>query len=86
MVLTRINNTPVPFGATVSSLTKPDNHSSFVGDAGQTWLTGLGKQGRLLVKWGTTAADQCQVTWRMPNTLRFWCRNLTRAMSVSLLE
>ncbi|ENZ88218.1 type 1 fimbriae anchoring protein FimD [Salmonella enterica subsp. houtenae serovar 16:z4,z32:-- str. RKS3027] len=68
MVLTRINNTPVPFGATVSSLTKPDNHSSFVGDAGQTWLTGLGKQGRLLVKWGTTAADQCQVTWRMPNT------------------
>lgn len=35
MVLTRINNLPVPFGATVSSLTKPDNHSSFVGDAGK---------------------------------------------------
>ncbi|VDZ81050.1 outer membrane usher protein [Salmonella bongori] len=52
MVLTRINNLSVPFGATVSSLTKPDNHSSFVGDAGQAWLTGLEKQGRLLVKWG----------------------------------
>lgn len=45
MVLTRINNLPVPFGATVSSLTKPDNHSSFVGDAGQAWLTGLENKG-----------------------------------------
>lgn len=68
MVLTRINNLPVPFGATVSSLTKPDNHSSFVGDAGQTWLTGLEKQGRLLVKWGPTAADRCQVSYRIPSS------------------
>lgn len=68
MVLTRINNLPVPFGATVSSLTKPDNHSSFVGDAGQAWLTGLEKQGRLLVKWGPTAADQCQVSYRIPGS------------------
>ncbi|ECZ7025044.1 fimbrial outer membrane usher protein [Salmonella enterica] len=68
MVLTRINNLPVPFGATVSSLTKPDNHSSFVGDAGQAWLTGLEKQGRLLVKWGPTAADQCQVSYRIPSS------------------
>jgi outer membrane usher protein len=32
-----------------------------VGDAGQVYLTGLPETGELLVKWGETAAQQCQV-------------------------
>lgn len=53
----------VPFGAiaTLISDSSADNISSIVGDAGQVYLTGLPETGELLVKWGETAAQQCQV-------------------------
>ncbi|MBG5884702.1 fimbrial biogenesis outer membrane usher protein, partial [Providencia alcalifaciens] len=53
----------VPFGAiaTLTSDNSADNISSIVGDAGQVYLTGLPETGELLVKWGETAAQQCQV-------------------------
>lgn len=53
----------VPFGAiaTLTSDNSADNMSSIVGDAGQVYLTGLPETGELLVKWGETAAQQCQV-------------------------
>lgn len=53
----------VPFGAiaTLMSDNSADNMSSIVGDGGQVYLTGLPEIGELLVKWGETAAQQCQV-------------------------
>ncbi|SUG90213.1 outer membrane usher protein SfmD [Salmonella enterica subsp. enterica] len=86
MVLTRINNLPVPFGATVSSLTKPDNHSNFVGDAGQAWLTGLEKTRAVISEVGANSSRP--VSGLLSYTelpLRFWRRNLTRAMPVILV-
>ncbi len=54
---------PVPFGAiaTLTSDNSTDNISSIVGDGGQIYLTGLPEVGELLVKWGDTATQQCQV-------------------------
>ncbi|HHR6046261.1 TPA: FimD/PapC C-terminal domain-containing protein, partial [Providencia alcalifaciens] len=55
----------VPFGAIATLITdnRADNMSSIVGDGGQVYLTGLPETGKLLVKWGDAAAQQCQVNF-----------------------
>ncbi|WP_369454354.1 fimbria/pilus outer membrane usher protein [Morganella morganii] len=55
----------VPFGAIATLI---DNHSGeaisgITGDAGQVYLTGLPETGKLQVKWGETAAQQCQISF-----------------------
>ena len=53
----------VPFGAIASLQTTPqaEETSSIVGDGGQVYLTGLPPSGKLSVKWGEAANQQCQV-------------------------
>lgn len=60
---------PVPFGATAElvnigeegSDTSPN--SGIVGDDGQLYLSGVGPQAQVRVKWGNGTAQQCQVTF-----------------------
>lgn len=65
-LLTRAGS-PVPFGATVSALNGPNGNASIVGDGGQVYLAGLADSGRLQVKWGNGAAQQCQVSYQLAN-------------------
>ncbi|UNH24761.1 fimbria/pilus outer membrane usher protein [Moellerella wisconsensis] len=55
----------VPFGAIATLITdnSTENINSIVGDGGQVYLTGLPETGKLLVKWGEAAAQQCQVNF-----------------------
>ncbi|AIA47208.1 fimbrial biogenesis outer membrane usher protein [Serratia sp. FS14] len=65
-LLTRSGD-PVPFGATVSDLNSPSDKGSIVGDGGQVYLAGMAESGRLLVKWGNDAAQQCQANYQLAN-------------------
>ncbi|WP_199637752.1 fimbria/pilus outer membrane usher protein [Serratia sp. PAMC26656] len=65
-LLTRAGS-PVPFGATVSALNGSNGNASIVGDGGQVYLAGLADSGRLQVKWGNGAAQQCQVSYQLAN-------------------
>ncbi|EPZ0120288.1 fimbria/pilus outer membrane usher protein, partial [Providencia stuartii] len=59
----------VPFGA-IATLVSDDGAetiNSIVGDSGQVYLTGLPENGKLLVKWGEDAAQQCQVNFDLRN-------------------
>lgn len=55
----------VPFGAiaTLISTDAANQTSSIVGDEGQVYLTGLPSKGDLMVKWGGSAEQQCQVSF-----------------------
>jgi len=55
----------VPFGAiaTLISSDAANQSNSIVGDEGQVYLTGLPPTGGLLVKWGGSAEQQCQVNF-----------------------
>jgi outer membrane usher protein len=60
MTLTH-NGKPLPFGATV---TTEDKDSEFiVGNDGQTYLSGLPKQGHLAVTWGQDASEHCEADY-----------------------
>ncbi|MBI6168092.1 fimbrial biogenesis outer membrane usher protein [Serratia marcescens] len=65
-LLTR-SGAPVPFGATVSTLNSPSDNAAIVGDGGQVYLAGLADSGRLRVKWGNDAAQQCQANYQLAN-------------------
>jgi outer membrane usher protein len=65
-LLTRSGN-PVPFGATVSNLNSPSDNAGIVGDGGQVYLAGMAESGRLQVKWGNDAAQQCQANYQLAN-------------------
>lgn len=65
-LLTRSGN-PVPFGATVSNLNGPTDNAGIVGDGGQVYLAGMAESGRLQVKWGNDAAQQCQANYQLAN-------------------
>ncbi|OMQ20390.1 fimbria/pilus outer membrane usher protein [Serratia oryzae] len=52
---------PVPFGATVTDA--DGQNASIVGDSGQVYLTGMSGSGKLNVKWGNDASQQCQVSY-----------------------
>ncbi|HFV9293071.1 TPA: fimbria/pilus outer membrane usher protein [Serratia fonticola] len=65
MTLLRQGGAPVPFGATVTDSNGGDN-GSIVGDGGQVFLSGMAGSGKLLVKWGNAASQQCQVSYSVP--------------------
>jgi len=66
MTLTRANGEPVPFGATAGVNNGDKENSSIVGDGGQVYLSGMSDSGTLTVKWGNSAAQSCQVNYRLP--------------------
>lgn len=67
-VLMTLNNShgqPIPFGA-IATVKGQNDNSFIVGDAGQVYLTGIGSNGTLQVKWGNEASQQCQVNYILP--------------------
>ncbi|MFV8868600.1 fimbria/pilus outer membrane usher protein [Serratia fonticola] len=65
MTILRAGGAPVPFGAMVTDPAQKGAQGFIVGDAGQVYLTGLSDSGALLVKWGSGAQEQCQVTYSL---------------------
>lgn len=65
LTLLQANRAPVPFGATVTDLANPGNSAGFVGDDGEVYMTGLADSGKLLVKWGNAASQQCRVNYSL---------------------
>jgi outer membrane usher protein len=65
MTILRAGGAPVPFGAMVTDPAQKGAQGFIVGDAGQVYLTGLADSGALLVKWGSGAQEQCQVTYSL---------------------
>ncbi|MFZ1872061.1 MAG: fimbria/pilus outer membrane usher protein, partial [Chania sp.] len=61
MTLLMQGGAPVPFGATVTDA--DGQNASIVGDSGQVYLTGMSGSGKLNVKWGNAASQQCQVSY-----------------------
>jgi outer membrane usher protein len=61
MTLLMQGGAPVPFGATVTD--EAGQNASIVGDSGQVYLTGMSGSGKLNVKWGNAASQQCQVSY-----------------------
>ncbi|WP_455549495.1 fimbrial biogenesis usher protein [Dryocola clanedunensis] len=53
----------VPFGAMV---TTKEGASGIVGDNGQVYLSGLARQGQLIVRWGEGDSRQCVAKYRLP--------------------
>lgn len=66
MMLLQANGQPVPFGATVTEMNTKDIQAFIVGDGGQVYLTGLGQNGKLAVKWGNAPDEQCSVDYSVP--------------------
>lgn len=62
MTLTQVNGQPVPFGAMVS-VDNQKGQGFIVGDAGQVYLTGLDKSGRVTVQWGNN--QKCAVEYTL---------------------
>lgn len=56
----------VPFASTVQVVST--QLQSMVGEQGQVFLSGLPKQGEILVKWGNTDSDQCQAVYDLTTT------------------
>lgn len=69
MTLLQANGQAVPFGATASVMASEKVNTGFVGDAGQVYLTGLLPQGKLQVKWGEAATQQCQVSYSLAENM-----------------
>lgn len=61
------NKTVVPFGAVASLMSEKthDENSSIVGDSGQVYMTGLPESGRIFVKWGQGASQQCTASFNI---------------------
>lgn len=65
MTLLRNGGKPIPFGATVTDAAQKSAQGFIVGDDGQVYLTGLADRGKLDVKWGSEAGQQCQVNYQL---------------------
>lgn len=66
MAISRSNGQMVPFGATVTEQNAKHSQGFIVGDNGQVYLTGLPRDGVLIVKWGTTSSTQCSINYSVP--------------------
>lgn len=64
------NGSPLPFGATVTD----GSYGSIVGDDGEVYLSGLGREGELRAQWGDGPGQQCRLHYQLP----------AKAMSVPL--
>lgn len=53
---------PLPFGATVTD----GRGSGIVGDGGEVYLSGLGREGELRAQWGTGEGQRCTVHYELP--------------------
>jgi len=60
----------VPFGATVSYLSKVTGKTSggIVSDNGQVYMSGLDEQGTLQVQWGKGTNQQCKASYQLGST------------------
>ncbi|WP_244212353.1 fimbria/pilus outer membrane usher protein [Buttiauxella izardii] len=65
MTILRTTGAPVPFGAMVTNQAQKTAQGAIVGDAGQVYLTGLADSGALMVKWGSSSQEQCQVNYTL---------------------
>ncbi|CNG96643.1 Fimbrial biogenesis outer membrane usher protein [Yersinia aldovae] len=65
ITLQQPNGKPVPFGATVTQTDTTSPQGSIVGDGGSVYLTGLSDKGRLMIRWGKSPDNQCQVDYRL---------------------
>ncbi|HHL0957632.1 TPA: fimbria/pilus outer membrane usher protein [Serratia marcescens] len=59
---------PVPFGATATLEGSDVQSSGFVGDGGRVYLAGMPPEGRVQVKWGDEAGQQCSTSYRVTTT------------------
>lgn len=59
---------PVPFGATATLIGSDAQSSGFVGDGGRVYLPGMPPEGRVQVKWGNDASQQCSTSYRVTTT------------------
>lgn len=65
MTIKRLDGRTVPFGATVSELSKKVTKGFIVGDGGQVYLTGMADSGKLVVKWGHKAEQLCVINYSL---------------------
>ncbi|NTZ46215.1 fimbrial biogenesis outer membrane usher protein [Lelliottia aquatilis] len=67
MTLLRADGKPVPFGASVSQLAsdQEDENTAIVGDSGETYLSGLPEEGKLIASWGKQGSQSCVVTYKL---------------------
>lgn len=67
MTLMRPDGKPVPFGATVSQTTgdQSNANAAIVGDGGETYLSGLPKEGELIASWGKQDNQRCVITYKL---------------------
>ncbi|CAI2793938.1 Outer membrane usher protein fimD precursor [Serratia grimesii] len=61
MTLLGSDGKPLPFGTMVTA----DDRGGIVGDAGQVYLSGMGKAGTVKAAWGTGAGSACTVHYRL---------------------
>ncbi|HFO4275460.1 outer membrane usher protein LpfC [Escherichia coli] len=71
MTLLRSAGSPVPFGATATLITDKQNEvSSIVGEEGQLYISGMPEEGRVLIKWGNDASQQCVAPYKLSLELK----------------
>ncbi|WP_158233094.1 MULTISPECIES: fimbria/pilus outer membrane usher protein [unclassified Erwinia] len=56
---------PVPFGAMATLDERDRQASGIVGDGGRVYMAGMPPEGRIRVKWGNGADQQCSTTYRV---------------------
>ena len=66
ITLKRPDGHPVPFGALVTPDKQKSAGNGISGENGQTYLSGLDKEGVILVRWGETQQQQCRANYRLP--------------------
>ncbi len=59
------NNKPVPFGSTAT--VRGTKSTSFVGDDGELYISGLANKGSIDVKWGNTINEECSFNYAIPD-------------------
>ncbi|MFU2316445.1 fimbria/pilus outer membrane usher protein [Rahnella sp. PCH160] len=70
MTLIRPDGKSVPFGAVVSQLASDQEgeNTAIVGDGGETYLSGLPEEGKLIASWGKQDGQKCVVTYKLDIT------------------
>lgn len=59
------NHKYVPFGSTAT--VRGTKSTSFVGDNGELYISGLSEEGIIDVKWGSSADEECTVHYKLPD-------------------
>ncbi len=64
LTLTDGRGQPLPFGARIEN--DAGQEVGIVGPEGRAYVTGAGQNGRLAVRWGQRSANQCAVSYSLP--------------------